>query len=87
MSGRDEFIQKYNIEFDSLVNIPKINTDGYYKQNYDVMYDIVNDRLFTLWHSPYKHFIYIREIGFITIDENIRPFYADYINKKYKSGL
>ena len=63
--GVEKFKEKYGIDYDDLIVLPIKNT-GIYKQNYKIMYDKKKDQCFSLWSSPYRHFIYIENEGFIT---------------------
>ena len=76
--GIELFKQKYGIDYDTLIHIPKKDDNGIYKQNYRILYDKTTDRVFSLWSSPYKHYIYIENDGFITEDKELRRAYRDY---------
>jgi hypothetical protein len=69
------FNQKYGIKFSSLIELPRNKTFEIYNTNYRVFYDKLGDRCFTLWTSPNKSFVYIKNLGFITEDPYI---YNDY---------
>jgi hypothetical protein len=82
--GLKKFFDKYGIEFSSLIEIPKHNDEGIYKQNYKVMYDKTKNRIFSLWSSPYKYMIYISGRGFITEDKYLKKFYLSEIKEIQK---
>jgi len=76
--GIELFKEKYGIDYNTLIHIPKKDENGIYKQNYTILYDKINDRVFSLWTSPYKHYIYIENQGFITEDKELWKAYRDY---------
>ena len=78
--GKTGFYQKYGITFSSLKELPRNNTFEIYKTNYRVFYDKLGDRCFTLWTTPNKSFVYIKNLGFITEDPYIYNDYIDAIN-------
>ena len=82
-TGIEKFKEKYGIDYDDLILLP-IEKTGIYKQNYDILYDKKTDQCFSLWSSPYRHFIYIENKGFITLDTNIRDSIDDYIKENFK---
>lgn len=73
------FYHKYGIEFSSLIELPRNKTFEIYNTNYRVFYDKSGDRCFTLWTTPYKSFVYIKNVGFITEDPHIYNDYRDVI--------
>ncbi len=79
--GTDLFKEKYGIDYNTLIEIPKKDENGIYKQNYRILYDKNSKRVFSLWSSPYKHFIYIENHGFITEDNELKKSYIDYLDK------
>jgi hypothetical protein len=82
-TGLEKFKEKYGIDYDDLIVLPIKNT-GIYKQNYKILYDKKTDQCFSLWSSPYRHFIYIENEGFITLDNSLRQSINDYIEKEIK---
>jgi hypothetical protein len=82
-TGIEKFKEKYGIDYDDLIILP-IEKNGIYKQNYEVLYDKKTDQCFSLWSSPYRHFIYIENKGFITLDKSLRQSINDYIEKHFK---
>jgi hypothetical protein len=74
------FYHKYGIEFSSLIELPRNKTFEIYNTNYRVFYDKSGDRCFTLWTTPYKSFVYIKNVGFITEDPHIYNDYRDVIS-------
>jgi hypothetical protein len=82
-TGLEKFKEKYGIDYDDLIVLPIKNT-GIYKQNYKILYDKKTDQCFSLWSSPYRHFIYIENEGFITLDNALRQSINDYIEKEIK---
>ena len=82
-TGVEKFKEKYGIDYNDLIVLPIKNT-GIYKQNYKILYDKKTDQCFSLWSSPYRHFIYIENKGFITIDPDLRKANDDYIQEHFK---
>ena len=82
-TGEEKFKEKYGIDYDDLIVLPIKNT-GIYKQNYKILYDKKTDQCFSLWSSPYQHFIYIENEGFIIIDPDLRKANDDYIEEHFK---
>jgi hypothetical protein len=83
-TGVEKFKEKYGIDYDELIVLPIKNT-GIYKQNYKILYHKKKDQCFSLWSSPYRHFIYIENEGFITLDNDLRQSINDYIEEHFKS--
>jgi hypothetical protein len=69
----------------TLLFLPIKNT-RIYKQNYKNLYDKKTDQCFSLCSSPYRHFIYIENEEFITIDPDLRKANDDYIQEHFKSN-
>lgn len=82
-TGFEKFKEKYGIDYNDLIVLPIKNT-GIYKQNYKILYDKKTDQCFSLWSSPYRHFIYIENKGFITLDTSLREANDDYIKEHFK---
>jgi hypothetical protein len=82
-TGVEKFKEKYSIDYDDLIVLPIKNTE-IYKQNYKILYDKKTDQCFSLWSSPYRHFIYIENEGFITLDTSLREANDDYIKEHFK---
>jgi hypothetical protein len=82
-TGVEKFKEKYGIDYDDLIVLPIKNT-GIYKQNYKILYDKKTDQCFSLWSSPYRHFIYIENEGFIILDKALRQSINDYIEEEIK---
>jgi hypothetical protein len=77
-TGQELFQEKYGIDYNTLIEIKKdINDTGYYRQNYKILYDKETHRYFSLWNTPYKHYIYIKNEGFITEDVAIKNYYEN----------
>ena len=76
MNGEILFREKYGIEYKTLIPIEKRKNNGMYDQNYKILYDKNTDILFTLWNSPYKHYIYIENEGFIIRDDELKKYYS-----------
>jgi len=77
-TGEELFLEKYGIEYNSLTEIKKdITESGYYRQNYKILYHKETDRYFSLWNTPYKHYILIKNHGFITEDLAIKKYYEN----------
>jgi len=77
-NGEQLFKEKYGIEYNTLTEIKKDNIEqGMYKQNFKILYHTETDRYFSLWSSPYKHFIYIQNHGFIVEDISIKNYYKN----------
>ena len=85
-TGIEKFKEKYGIDYDDLILLP-IEKTGIYKQNYEILYDKKTDQCFSLWSSPYRHFIYIENKGFITLDTSLRQANDDYIKEHFKSSI
>lgn len=83
--GLQKFFDKYGISFSSLIEIPKHDDGGVYKQNYRVMYDKTKNRIFGLWGSPYRNMIYIKGYGFIVEDKYLKSSYVKEIKELKKS--
>jgi hypothetical protein len=79
--GLIEFKKLYDIEYNSLIKIPKVRNGGIYKENYKILYDKTHSRYFTIWSSPYKNYIYIENEGFIIQDEYISDSYKKYVSQ------
>ena len=82
-TGVEKFKEKYGINYNDLIVLPIKNT-GIYKQNYKILYHKKTDQCFSLWSSPYRHFIYIENEGFITLDTSLRQANDDYIKEHFK---
>lgn len=76
MSGEILFREKYGIEYKTLIPVEKHMDNGMYNQNYKILYDKNTDIYFTLWSTPYKHYIYIENEGFIIRDDELKKYYS-----------
>ena len=74
------FYHKYGIKFSSLIELPRNKIFEIYNTNYRVFYDTLGDRCFTVWTTPNKSFVYIKNVGFITEDPYIYNDYRDVIS-------
>jgi len=77
-TGEQLFLEKYGIEYNSLLEIKKdINEQEYYRQNFKILYHKDTDQYFSLWNTPYKHYIFIKNHGFITKDLALKKYYEN----------
>jgi hypothetical protein len=79
-TGKEIFKDKYGIDYHTLIEIKQENPNhesGYYTQDFKILYHKETDKYFSLWNTPYKHYIYIKNIGFITEDLSITNYYKN----------
>ncbi len=80
MDNNDDFYAKYGIHFKDLVELPNFDN---YRRNYRVFYNKSTNRCFSLWQTPYNHYILIENFGFITQDDALRREYDNYIKQHF----